>query len=141
MAEVGITLSLSPKSLATLYGMDIPCTSSHACPWDLLYFPYGWYYEPTYEVPTGSALISAGAPSNAGSYRSSKVGAYLREIDAGVGGLTTFYKYENYVAQQLPLLWMPEIVNQISAVTDKLSGWSPQQAQLDITPETWRFHG
>jgi hypothetical protein len=34
---------------------------------------------------------------------------------------------------------MPEILLQVSAVKKNLEGWSPQQPQLNITPETWKF--
>ena len=138
-AKVGVELILVPKSLDALYGIDAACTTTSACPWDLLLFPGGWGYEPSYEVPTGSALIATGGADNAGGYTSQKVDTYLSEVDQGIGGLKTFYDYENYVAQQLPMLWMPEIVDQISAVKSNLTGWSPQEPQLNITPQDWRF--
>jgi len=138
-AGVGIKLTLQPKSLDSLYGIDAPCTAGSSCPWDMIDFPGGWGYEPTYEVPTGSALVATGGADNGGGYSSQTVDTYLSEIDQGIGGISTFYKYENYIAQQLPMLWMPEISNQLSAVKSNLTGWSPQQAQLNITPETWKF--
>lgn len=138
-AKVGIGMTLVPKSLDALYGIDAPCTATSACPWDLLQFPGGWGYEPTYELATGSALIATGGADNAGGYSSQKVDSDLTKVDEGVGGLTEFYDYENYVAQQLPMLWMPEIIDQVSAVKDTLTGWSPQEPQLNITPQDWKF--
>jgi peptide/nickel transport system substrate-binding protein len=140
-AKVGVGVTLVPKSLDALYGIDTACTATSACPWDLLLFPGGWGYEPTYQVPTGSALIATGGADNAGGYSSRRVDKYLTQIDEGIGGQKTVYAYENYVAQQLPMLWMPEIVDQISAVKKNLTGWSPQQAELNITPQDWKFTG
>ena len=60
-------------------------------------------------------------------------------VTTGSKSLQNFCNYENYLGRQVPLLWMPEVLLQVSAVNQKLIGWSPQPPQLNITPETWKF--
>jgi len=55
------------------------------------------------------------------------------------GGYPALYSYENYIAQQLPVLWMPQFDAQISAVSDKLQGTQPQDPDGNIYPESWYF--
>jgi hypothetical protein len=47
------------------------------------------------------------------------------------------YAYENYLAQQLPVLWMPQFDFQISAVSNTLRGVYPQDPLTNIYPENW----
>lgn len=56
------------------------------------------------------------------------------------GGLSSFYKYENYVSGQLPLLWMPVGDVQISAVKDTLGGTTPPDPLENLYPADWYFH-
>jgi peptide/nickel transport system substrate-binding protein len=46
---------------------------------------------------------------------------------------------QNYLAQQLPVVWMPQFDFQISAVTDALHGVYPQDPDTNIYPENWYF--
>lgn len=138
-SSVGVRLQLTPVSLDTLFSEYFPCTKGKACPWEMIYDGGGWGFEPTYNMPELGSLLQTGGVSNAGAYSSATNDANLRAIYTGSGKLSTFYRYENYLGQQLPLMWMPEILLQVSAVKKQLTGWSPQQPQLDITPESWKF--
>lgn len=138
-AQVGIQLQLSPVSLSALFSVYFPCSPGKACPWEIAYDGGGWGFEPTYNMPELGSLLASGGVSNAQAYSSSTNDANLREIYYGNGSMSAFYQYENYLGEQLPLMWMPEILLQVSAVKKNLVGWSPQQPQLDITPETWKF--
>jgi hypothetical protein len=43
------------------------------------------------------------------------------------------------VAQQLPVLWLPRPVFQISMIDKKLAGAVPQSPILGLEPERWSF--
>lgn len=49
------------------------------------------------------------------------------------------YAYENYIAKQLPVLWMPQLDVQISAVNNKLQGVYPQDPDGNVYPENRYF--
>ncbi len=51
-------------------------------------------------------------------------------------GLTQF---EDYLAQQVPVLWMPQPDYQISEISNKLAGTGPQSPIESLTPENWYF--
>ena len=52
---------------------------------------------------------------------------------------SAFYNYENYLAKQLPVLWIPNTYNQISAIKTNLAGADQQSPLLLLTPEQWAF--
>jgi peptide/nickel transport system substrate-binding protein len=138
-AQVGVQLQLSPVSLSALFSVYFPCSPGKACPWEIAYDGGGWGFEPTYNMPELGSLLATGGVSNAQAYSSATNDKNLQTIYYGSGAMSDFYNYENYLGKQLPLMWMPEILLQVSAVQSKLVGWYPQQPQLDITPETWKF--
>ena len=105
----------------------------------MIYDGGGWGFEPTYNMPELGSALATGGVSNAGGYSSTVNDTNLQRVYTGSASLSNFYAYENYLGEQAPLLWMPEILLQVSAVKKNLEGWSPQQPQLNITPETWKF--
>jgi len=137
--SVGIQMQLSADSLDSLFSIYFPCTPGKACPWEMIYDGGGWGFEPTYNIPELGSLLETGGVSNAGGYSDATNDANLKAMYTGSAGAASVYQYENYLGEQLPLLWMPEILLQVSAVDKHLEGWNPQQPQLNITPESWRF--
>jgi peptide/nickel transport system substrate-binding protein len=53
------------------------------------------------------------------------------------GGFPALYAYENYLAKDLPVLWMPQLDAQISAVSKNLRGALPQDPLGNMYPENW----
>ena len=53
----------------------------------------------------------------------------------------TLSAYEDYLAQQVPVLWMPQPVYQISEISSKLHGVLPQSPIEGLTPEDWSVTG
>ena len=84
-----------------------------------------------------SILFGSDGPSNLGSYSNLKADALIGQL--GSGGIASFHAYENYLAGQLPGLWMPQADTQISAVINKLHGVLPQDPLNNIYPEDWYF--
>ena len=52
-------------------------------------------------------------------------------------GTVNLNTYEDYLAQQVPVLWMPQPDYQISEISNKLQGTSPQSPIESLTPENW----
>ena len=138
-ATAGIQLQLKPESLSSVFSVYFPCAPGKPCPWQMIYDGGGWGFEPTYNMPELGSALATGGVSNAGGYSSAVNDANLQRVYTGGASLSNFYAYENYLGEQAPLLWMPEILLQVSAVKKNLEGWFPQQPQLNITPETWKF--
>jgi glycine dehydrogenase len=93
----------------------------------------GWTYgvDP---YPTGDQLFATGSGSNASNYSSPEADKIIAATVHGPGTLTA---YENYAADQIPVLWMPQSVYQISEISKNLHGTSPQSPIEGLTPENW----
>jgi peptide/nickel transport system substrate-binding protein len=77
---------------------------------------YGnWYFNPGYNDPDGSILFQTHGAFNGGSYTNPTADALIAKLASG--GIPALYDYENYLARQLPVLWMPQFDLQISAAT------------------------
>jgi peptide/nickel transport system substrate-binding protein len=133
--QAGIQLAPSGAPFDTVVGDDVPC-SKNGC-WQLNYYGQGWYFDPGYNDPDGSAIFGSAGADNGGSYDSPQADALMARLPSG--GYPVLYAYEDYLAQQLPVLWMPQFDSQISAVSDKLQGVYPQDPDGNIYPENWYF--
>ena len=67
------------------------------------------------------------------------IGIVCGLIAATVHGPGTLTAYENYMANQIPVLWMPQPVYQISEIDTNLHGVLPQSPIESLTPENWYF--
>jgi peptide/nickel transport system substrate-binding protein len=134
-SQAGIQLSLSGASFDTVVGDDSSCTKP-GC-WQLNYYGQGWYFNPGYNDPDGSAIFQSAGDDNEGGYASPTADSLMAKLPSG--GYPALYSYEDYLAKQLPVLWMPQFDSQISAVSDKLQGVYPQDPDSNIYPENWYF--
>jgi peptide/nickel transport system substrate-binding protein len=56
--------------------------------------------------------------------------------------IAALYNYENYMARQLPVVWMPNEPAQLTLYKSTLKGVVPQGAYADeIYPENYRWSG
>lgn len=134
-SQAGIQLSLRGAPFSTVVADDVPCVKS-SC-WQLNYYGQGWYFDPGYNDPDGSVLFQSGGVDNGGLYASQTANALIHNLPSG--GYSALYAYQDYLSKQLPVLWMPQLDSQISAVNGKLKGVFPQDPLGNIYPENWYF--
>jgi peptide/nickel transport system substrate-binding protein len=134
-AQAGIKLAVSGAPFSTVVGDYLPC--AHSGCWQLNYYGQGWYFNPGYNDPDGSILFQSHGAFNGGSYTNPTADALIGKLSSG--GIPALYSYENYLARQLPVLWMPQFDTQISAVTSTLRGVYPQDSLGNIYPENWYY--
>jgi peptide/nickel transport system substrate-binding protein len=139
---VGISLQLKQAPANVVVSTAIPCSpSSSTCSWELEdWGGLGWVYSPDYE-PTGDELFQSGAAANYGSYVSKTDDANIvaTEVDSGAAAAAAFVRYQTYLEKQLPVVYQVEPDYQISAISKRLSGSTPQDPILNIYPEDWRL--
>ncbi len=137
-SRAGITLSLTTAPFNTVIATVDPCDKQTGvgCHWDIGDWqdPIGWSYDP---YPSGDELFMPGAFDNSGNYSNQVTTADVLATDRRPG-LQPMYGYENYLATQAPVLWLPDPDYQVSAIRTSLSGVLPQAPNLYITPENWR---
>jgi peptide/nickel transport system substrate-binding protein len=135
-AQAGIKLALTGAPFSTVAGNMTPGCAKANC-WQLAYVGEAWLFDPGYNEPDGAILFGSNGPSNLGSYSDPQADALISKL--GSGGIPALYAYQDYLAKQLPGLWMPQTDTQISAVTSKLRGVFPQDPLDNIYPEDWYF--
>jgi peptide/nickel transport system substrate-binding protein len=144
-ALAGIAIDLTTAPFDTVIGNAVPCKAGSPCTWDMEFWGGGWIYAPDYE-PTGDELWSCTgtganvqyAGSDSGGYCDSQAQALIvaTEISDNVQAM---YTYEDYLAKQLPSVWMPVQYAQLSEINKDLKGTGPQDPLLQIYPENWRW--
>jgi peptide/nickel transport system substrate-binding protein len=132
----GIAINLDPEPFNNVTGTAFnPADSQN---WELAEWG-SWTYAPDY-LPTGETLFLNGSANNAGDYNNatnnSLIGATLQARTASQFD-AAMYAWQNYVAQQLPVVYMPNNASLIETIKGLDIG--PQNSALMITPETWFY--
>jgi peptide/nickel transport system substrate-binding protein len=86
--------------------------------------------------PTGDQLFATGSGSNFANYSSPSADGL---ISGTVHASTSLTSYENYMAENVPVIWMPMPVYQLSEIAANLRGATPQSPIESLTPENWSF--
>ncbi len=140
--QAGISISLQSEVGGEVIGTIFGCNPAQpsTCSWqmgDASVNGFAWTYSPDY-YPTGESLFAPGSVANEGHYQSAEA---TRLIDATnvQSGTRVLDQYENFIADNLPVIWLPTGYYQISAIKANLSGVLPQDPNVQIYPEDWYF--
>ncbi len=130
----GIRLNLQPEQVTQL-GALLDCGPTRlSCKWDMGTFG-SWDYFPAY-LPTGDQLFNP--TDNLGDYSDGRNEEMISQTLAS-DSPSLLYGWEDYVASQVPLIWMPAAAYSLTEVASNLKGVTPQSSDLTITPEDWYF--
>ena len=128
-------MTLSGASFNTVLGNAVPCTAGQSCDWQLENWGGGWVFAPDY-YPTGEAIFQTNAGSNSGNYSNKTNDANIIATTVKNVSLTN---YENFLAQQLPVVYQPNPATSLTEIKKGLHGVLPQSPLYSINPEDWRF--
>jgi len=137
-AAAGIKIILTAEPFNTLIATAGTCTAqSHpasTCGWQLL--DYG--YEPYSLDPSGASMFNTGGYNNQGGYSSTEEDNLINQTEYGSSS-SAFYAYENYTAEQLPWLWLPQSSN-LFVYKKNLAGVTPLNPfSGTLNPEVWYY--
>ena len=135
-AQAGIKFSPTGAPFATVAGGMSPGCTKTSC-WQMSYVGEAWLFDPGFNEPDGSILFLTNGPSNLGGYSNPTADALMNKL--GSGGNQALFAYQNYLAKQLPGLWMPQTDTAIAAVNSKLQGVFPLDPLENLYPEDWYF--
>jgi peptide/nickel transport system substrate-binding protein len=133
-AKAGIELRLEEQYASALIGEE-HVNDRPRLQWELSNWHGGWVYE---FYPTGEAIFQTGATSNWGAFRDPRADELITrtvtsdEPDA-------MYEYQEYVAEQVPVLWMPSFPLRLLEVAHNLRGCEPINPCGMINPENWYY--
>jgi len=130
----GVQLNLTSAPFDTVIANAAPCKVSASCTWQMENWGQGWSYGPDY-YPTGESIFETGSGINEGSYSNPVNDANINKTHI-VSGTAVLATYENYLANQLPVVWQPDPDFQISEIKSGLTGVT-QSSLLNYTPENW----
>ncbi|HVA22422.1 MAG TPA: ABC transporter substrate-binding protein [Candidatus Micrarchaeia archaeon] len=137
--RAGIQLTLRSESATAILTLNGICPQAPPCNWDLTYwYPGGWDYGTTENYPTGGAIWGAGQYYSGG-YAAPQMERAIAATHTG--GLAALHRYEAYARTALPVLWTPVTPLQLSVVSNRLRGVTPQDPYGQIYPEAWRLSG
>jgi peptide/nickel transport system substrate-binding protein len=117
---IGIAVTASAN---TLNNLATGCTSTATTPWSICWTGDSWSYEPNY-YPSGEQMFVSGASDNWGAYDDAQMNTL---VAADTRGKSTLSAFEQYAAEQLPVLYLPTQENIIETSRSLRSsiGWAP----------------
>jgi peptide/nickel transport system substrate-binding protein len=135
--EAGIQLNVRPEPFTQVISNAFAsCTAAQpgACPWQMADWGGG---ENLLPYPTGEQLFDSAGASNASHYDSPAADRLVQATHTG--GTQSLAAYDSYLAQQVPVIWLPNLTYQLSMISDGLKGADAQNAYSAITPEAWHW--
>jgi peptide/nickel transport system substrate-binding protein len=132
-SQAGVTINLTAQPFNTVISTVNPCPK--ACNWEL-----GEYGGISYgTLPTGDGLFLKGASLNAGSYNNPTAAKLIEGTLHSANSQQAFFKYEDFLAKDLPWIWVPTPYYQLTEVKKGLQGVVPQNAYTSLSPEDWYY--
>src|ERR1700733_4637369 len=137
-AQDGINIPLKSEPFNTLVATTGTCNAqahpNSICSWQLQQFGY----EPYSVDPTGSGIFNTDGNNNYGGYQNPQMDQLINATEHGADP-AAFFTYEDFAAQQLPWLWLP---NQTSVYVYKtnLAGFTTATPfDFTLNPEVWYY--
>jgi peptide/nickel transport system substrate-binding protein len=136
---VGIKLNLEPKPFNQVTAIAAPnCVVAHtSCSWDMGNWGGGWTFVPDY-YPSGETLFQSGSGANSGGYNNTTNDSMI-SATLTTNSVTPLDQWQDFLAKQVPVIWQPNGVYELTEITNNLRGVVPQSTTANINPETWYF--
>jgi len=136
---VGIKLNLEPKPFDQVTAIAAPnCVVAHtSCSWDMGNWGGGWTFVPDY-YPSGETLFLSGSGANSGGYNNAQNDSMINQTLTS-SSMTPLDNWQDFLSKQLPVIWQPNGVYELTEITNNLRGVVPQSTTANINPENWYF--
>jgi peptide/nickel transport system substrate-binding protein len=136
---VGIKINLEPKPFNQVTAIGAPncVVAKTSCNWDIANWGGGWSFVPDY-YPSGETLFLSGAGANSGGYSNAQNDSMIDQT-LTTNSMTPLDNWQNYLSSQVPVIWQPNGVYEMTEVTNTLRGVLPQSTTGNVTPEDWYF--
>ncbi len=131
------SIGISVTATATTFNLlATTCTTGSGTPWSMCWSGQSWTYEPNL-YPSGEQTFLIGADSNWGGYDDAVMNSL---IGADMTSKATLSTYEQYAANQLPVLYLPtqEVLTETARSLKTSAGWA-SNGLSDFLPEYLHF--
>ncbi|SDK81360.1 peptide ABC transporter substrate-binding protein [Nonomuraea jiangxiensis] len=136
MAKLGVQLTI--KEVPDSVAVTPACKPDESkCDWDMSFFGSqgSWYYP---AFASGERLFQTDAPVNLGSYSNPEADKLIEKAQFSADA-SALQEYNDFLAKDLPVLWMPNPVYQISAYKAGLQGVEPQDPMNLMYFQDWSW--
>lgn len=136
--DIGVSVNLDRAPLNTVLNQTVPCESGDAdCNWQFSYFgSAGSWYFPAY--PTGERILATDASSNFGNYSNDQADQLMNDA-IETNDSDTMEDYSALLAEQLPVMWLPNPVFQVSVIREGMTG-TTQDPTANFYPQRWGWN-
>ncbi|WP_255622436.1 peptide ABC transporter substrate-binding protein [Pseudonocardia sp. DSM 110487] len=135
LQQVGVSVYLEQAPLNQVLSRTAPCKAgAPECTWQLSYFGTAgsWYFG---AYPTGERIFGSGGTANFGNYSNPEADALLSAaVLSNEPG--TMAQYSALLARDLPVMWLPNPVYQVSVIAEGLTG-TTQDPGANFYPQRW----
>ncbi|MGY0231546.1 ABC transporter substrate-binding protein [Longispora urticae] len=138
-ARAGIALDLEEVDASVIVVEDTTCTPGpdSPCLWQFSNWNGGWIYGPGFH-PTGEFLYQSGSGVNFGSYADPRADELIaRSVTSD--DPADFHAYQDYISEQVPVVWVPNFPVRLLEVARDLRGVEPINPYGLLTPENWYY--
>jgi len=139
LAKTGIKFSIKTAPVNSVLSQTPQCTAGQSiCTWQLSFFGTAgsWYFS---AFPTGDSLFQSKGGSNFGNYSNPAVDTLISRSTTSSSN-QAIQDYSAALAKDLPVIWLPEPVYQISVIRNGLGGFS-QDSLANFHPAQWKWTG
>lgn len=135
-AAAGIEVRLQEVYGSILVAEDAPCVPGpdSPCLWEMCCWNGGWVYH----YPTGEILFKTDAGGNFGHYTDPRADELI-ERTVTTDDLDVLYEYQDYIADQVPVIFTPNFPIRLLEAARNLRGFEPINPFGMINPENWYF--
>ncbi|MEW2547294.1 peptide ABC transporter substrate-binding protein [Streptomyces sp. NPDC047002] len=137
LSRAGIDLAVRQQPLNSVLGNSVPCAAKDpGCDWDMSFFGTAgsWYFQLD---PSGERLFSTGATANFGNYSDPEADKLIHAVLYSPDQ-DAMHAYGEYLARQLPVMWMPNPAYQVSVIRNDLRGVE-QNPTATFSPQSWYY--
>ena len=136
LAKIGVKMTIDSKPLDSVLTQAQECKTGTACTWELVFFGTAgsWYFPP---YATGERVFAKDTKWNAGQYDNPEAEALVQAMAFSTDPEIA-KKYSEYLATDLPVMWMPNPVYQVSVVRDGLD-IAHQDPGASFLPQRWSW--
>jgi peptide/nickel transport system substrate-binding protein len=136
-ATVGIDIKLVNN--VNVFAAAPACTASQSdCSWQLADWG-GGVYTPPNGYPVEAGYTDCGGNNNHENYCDPAQDKLDAAAADGAATQADYNSWEQFVTQQLPMIWQPNADFEVLAVKSNLSGPIPANTTLSVFPQSWYF--
>ncbi|MEY9996109.1 peptide/nickel transport system substrate-binding protein [Streptomyces sp. V4I8] len=133
-AKAGIDVRLEEVYGSVLVAEDAPCEAGPDCLWEACCWNGGWVFH----QPTGEILFSTGAGGNFGHWSDARADELIAKT-VTTDDIQALYEYQDYIAEQVPVIFTPNFPIRLFEVSEDLHGFEPINPFGMIAPENWHY--